>query len=237
MKAATKLESPIDVQYLMHEAYRSVSIKVEKLAFDLQEGGDLEPFKAAFGAWGKHLLYHAVAEDTYMTGPLKNSRPARDNEAEHAALGAQAKEVGAFLRKGDDAALEESLQAILEFEGQQHRELEARLKDVKDLLAEQDGKRAVAARSRRHLYSRIVALRVAEFDHFENEEVLVLPVVRGRMDERQQLEVARRLLIDETAKDPRWIIDVVAQELDPEKQQLLFDLESRWTTSTASNVR
>lgn len=41
----TKLDSPIDVMYLMHEAYHSVSMKVEKIAFDLQNKGDLEPFK------------------------------------------------------------------------------------------------------------------------------------------------------------------------------------------------
>lgn len=182
--------------------------------------------------WGKHLLYHAVTEDTYMTGPLVNSQPARDNEAEHAALGALAKELGALVRKGDDGALEDSLRGILAFEAQQHEELERRLNDVKEILTRQVCKEALTARTRRHLYSRVVALRVAEFDHFENEEAFVLPVVRDRMSEQQQLDVAKRLLTDHQASDRRWIIELVAQELSPSTRRLLADLESRWVCST-----
>lgn len=226
------LGSPIDVQYLMHEAYRSVSVKVEKIALDLQDGGDDGPFRKAFGLWGKHLLYHAVTEDAYMTGPLTNSQPARDNEAEHAALGALATELGAFLRKGDEGGLEESLRAILAFEAQEHEELVRRLNDVKEVLTRQVGKEALTVRTRRHLYSRVVALRVAEFDHFENEEAFVLPVIRDRMSEKQQLDVTKRLLIDDQASDRRWIIELVARELSAGKRRLLADLESRWAVAT-----
>ena len=81
--------------------------------------------------WGKQLLYHAGAEDRYMTGPLKDSHPARGNEAEHAALGRQAKELAGLLRKGDAGGLEESIKtAMLELEEVQHDELVEKLHAV-----------------------------------------------------------------------------------------------------------
>jgi hypothetical protein len=227
MKDIISLDSPIDVQYLMHKAYCDVSMQVEEMAQDIQDGGDPEPFTEAFGLWGKHLLYHAGVEDLHMTGPLKNSQPARDNEAEHAGLARQAKEFVAFLKKGNAAALEASLSGILAFEEHQHQELERRLRDVEEVLTEEMNGDAVLARTRRHLYSRVVALRVAEFDHFENEEAFVFPVIRERLDERQQLEVARRLLFDEDSDDPRWIIDWLADALEPADRQLLTELEHR----------
>ncbi len=227
MKDVTSLDSPIDVQYLMHKVYCAVSMQVEQMAQELQDGGDLGPFNEAFGLWGKHLLYHAQTEDTYMTGPLKDSQPARDNEAEHAGLAGRAKDFIAFLKKGDTAGVEASLSAVLAFEEEQHQELERRMRDVEEVLAEEAGEDALLSRTRRHLYSSVVALRVAEFDHFENEEAFVFPVVRERMDEQQQLDVARHLLFDEDADDPRWIIDLVADGLEPADRQLLSELEYR----------
>ncbi len=71
-------------------------------------------------------------------------------------------------------------------------------------------------------------MRVLEFDHFENEEAFVCSIVRDRMSEREQLAIARRLLIEDGAEDPRWIVDWVAQELAPAERQLLVDLEARF---------
>jgi hypothetical protein len=41
------------------------------------------------------------------------------------------------------------------------------------------------------------------------------------------------LLIDESAEDPRWIIDWVYSELDTEDQALLKDLENRFQGAVA----
>ena len=56
-------------------------------------------------------------------------------------------------------------------------------------------------------------MRILEFDHFENEEAFVVPLVHEQMKGNQELELARRQLIDDTADDPRWVIDWVAKEL------------------------
>jgi hypothetical protein len=53
------------------------------------------------------------------------------------------------------------------------------------------------------------------------------------MSEEEQLEVAKYLLIDEEAQDPRWIIDWVARELSPGERRLLAGLEARFKTLAA----
>jgi|TARA_B100001971_G_C18239302_1_gene569644 hemerythrin superfamily protein len=211
----------------MHEAYREVSLVVEEMARKLQSGGDLKTFKETFGVWGKHLLYHAQVEDEYMTGPIKDSQPARNNEAEHENLGKQARSFTSFLRGGEKAALEDSLSYILGFEEQQHKELEARKQVVEELLEGEIGEGAVSTRTRRHLYSRIVALRVAEFDHFDNEETFVFPVIRELMDEQEQLNVVKHLLFDETSDNSSWIFDWLTGALGQKEQKLLLGLVNR----------
>ncbi len=70
--------------------------------------------------------------------------------------------------------------------------------------------------------------RIPQEDYPETEEALVLPVVRERISDSKQLEVARALLIDEDAEDPRWVIDWVQGHLDGRERELLADLESRF---------
>ena len=86
----------------------------------------------------------------------------------------------------------------------------------------------VRARTQRHLYQQVVALRIAQDDHFEEEEEFVLPIIRQRIAEKQQLEMTERLFIDRDAEDPRWILDWVAQDLTPTEQQVLAALVTRF---------
>ena len=224
----TRLDSPIDVMHLMHKAFRQLSERMELEMFRRQEGGDLSAFTALFEIWAKRILFHATAEDAYMTAPLVDSQPARDNEAEHADLAQQAGSLVAFLEKGDFAGLEANVKAAMAaLEDQQHQELAEKLHDVEEVLKREIGEDRVLARTRRHLYRKVVDLRVLEYDHFENEEAFVLPLVRDRMTEAEQLNVARHLLIDEESDDPRWIIDWVCSELTTGERMLLAGLELR----------
>ncbi|MAE39306.1 MAG: hypothetical protein CL969_06785 [Euryarchaeota archaeon] len=228
MKNGINLESnPIDVQYLMHKAYANVSLVVENMAQERQLGGDLDPFIQAFKLWGKHLYYHATTEDLYMTGPIKDNQAARDNEAEHATLAGAAQDFSVFLQKGEKAALEASLGPILKFEEEQHQELEKQMLQLEELLKAEVGEDAISLLTRRHIYSRVVALRVCEFDHFANEETFVFPVIRKLMDEQQQLAIAKKLLFDEDSDDRRWIIDWLYDALEPADKKLLEGLEKR----------
>lgn len=229
-----KLEHPIDVMPLMHKAFRAVSDRTEALATDASTVEDIAELNEAFGFWVKQILFHATVEDEVMTGPLQDSQPARDNEAEHAELAGKAGELAEFIAKGKAAGLEESVrQALFTLEEEQHKELGERSHEVEDALKEVLGEKKVTARTIRHIHSRLLGVRILELDHFENEEAFVCPLVRDEIDEAGQLYIVRRLLIDDTAEDPRWVIDWVHSELDPAEQALLEDLEARFQGAVA----
>ena len=85
----------------------------------------------------------------------------------------------------------------------------------------------MTARALRHIHNRLMGVRILELDHFENEEAFVCSLVRDEIDEAGQFYIVRRLLMDENAEDPRWVIDWVHSELNPAEQAQLGELEVR----------
>ncbi|MBC8280509.1 MAG: hemerythrin domain-containing protein [Chloroflexi bacterium] len=229
-----RLEDPIDVMPLMHKAFRAVSDRTEEMASKASTLEDIEELNQAFGFWVKQILYHATVEDEVMTGPLKDGQPVRDNETEHADLAGKAGELAEFIAKGPGAGLAESVRdAAFTLEDEQHKELEDRFHEVEAALHQVLGDKKVTARTIRHIHSRVMGVRILELDHFENEEAFVCSLVRDEIDEAGQLYMVRRLLIDDSAEDPRWIIDWVHSELDEADQALLKDLEVRFEGAVA----
>ncbi len=233
-----RLEDPIDVMPFMHKAFRAVSDRTEALAANAKTIEDIAELNEAFGFWVKQILYHATVEDEVLTGPLKNDQPVRepvqDNEDEHADLAGKAGELAEFIAQGNGAGLAESVrEAAFNLEDEQHKELEDRFHEVEDALAQVLGDKKVTARTIRHIHSRVLGVRILELDHFENEEAFVCSLVRDEIDEAGQLYMTRRLLMDDSAEDPRWIIDWVYSELDETDQALLKDLEVRFQGSAA----
>jgi hypothetical protein len=64
----------------------------------------------------------------------------------------------------------------------------------------------VTTRIRRRLFGHVVALRIDQEDHLEEEEELVLPMLRERLTIAQQLEIVRRLLLALETEDPTWVV-------------------------------
>ena len=234
MEDITHLERPIDVQILLHKAFHALSLRVEKLAADSEKGGDLKKFEDQFGYWVKQLLYHATTEDNFMTGPLQQD-VARDNESKHVVLVKNATDIIEFVGKGDSAGLEDSVKAAMfTLDEKQHEDLVESANDIQNILTREMGQDKVITRTRRHLYRKVMDMRILEFDHFENEEVFVIPLIREQMAGNQELELARLLLIDDTADDPRWVIDWVAKELKPSERVLLQELEDSFAGISAA---
>lgn len=114
---------------------------------------------------------------------------------------------------------------------QSHKRLEERMEDVLACLNEEIGRTHVIPRTRRHLYERVVALQVAQNDHLEEEEEFVMPIVREQISQEEQLEIARRLVIDEDAEDRRWVLTWMAQVLLPKDRHLARDLQTRFNAA------
>ena len=228
------LESPIDVMYLMHKAFMIHSERTEALADKAQSGGDIKELAEALDGWLAQLLYHAKIEDEFMTGPLKDTllqdgrTPLRENEKEHEELRQKGGALADYMEQGDHASLRSEVASMaLAMEDRDHAELMGKAEEVEKAIRDAIGEEQVLARTRRHLYQSVMSFRVTEFDHFENEEAFVLPVVKDQMEHSQELECVRKLLFDDESVEPRWIIDFVAGELEGNERELLNELEKQ----------
>lgn len=103
----------------------------------------------------------------------------------------------------------------------EHQQLTSLLLDLLAAVREAATHEAATARTLRHLLGHVVALRVAQDDHLEEEEERVLPIIRQHVSEAQQWEVVQRLLIDQQAAHPEWVCDWLQPHLTPTEASLL----------------
>jgi hypothetical protein len=82
---------------------------------------------------------------------------------------------------------------------------------------------------RRRLFGKVVALRIDQDDHLEEEEEFVLPIIRQQMSQAQQLEMVAHLLLDSNAPDAEWgwVLDWLVQDLTDVERQSLATLTVR----------
>lgn len=225
----TNLDQPIDVMFLIHKALSAEAARLEEMVRTFELGGSVQPVNLAFDAWAMQLVFHAEQEDRYMTGPMPDFPPARDNEAEHTDLAGIIGGLSECLVAADSPGLSERVEsAILALHEEQHTELLTRLEDVMAVLNDEIGRGQVIARTQRHLYQRIVALRVAQDDHFECEEEFVLPEVRQRFTVDQQVEMVQHLLVDADSDDSDWVLNWLNENLNAEERALLAELTAKF---------
>ena len=121
-----------------------------------------------------------------------------------------------------------------------------RLEDLQTYLHEELGRMIVIPRTQRQLRSKVIALGIVQDDLFEAEEACVLPVIRQHISAARQLELIRRLLVDEEAEEPGDMLEWVAQDCTTTEQQWLADLctghasRPRWSSlrcGSASSMR
>ena len=98
--------------------------------------------------------------------------------------------------------------------------------DVMTVLEEDIGATSVIPRTKQHLYGQVIALRVAQEDHLETGEAMVIPLIRGNLSVKCQLEAVGALLIDHESDDQSWVIDWISQYFTLKENGLLRDLAS-----------
>jgi len=201
----TTLEQPIDAMYLIHKALRGEADRTVELARSLEDGNSLQPFKLAFTAWATAIMYHAEKEvGTEMT-----------------------KSVDATRKAAADDPVERVKWALLAKEDEEYTALLEGVMDVMAVLEEDIGATSVISRTQQHLYGQAIALRVAQEDHLETEEAMVIALLRENLSPACQLEVVGALLVDQDADDPHWVIEWISQDLTPKENELLLELESQ----------
>ena len=200
----TTLEQLIDAMYLIHKALRGEADRTVELARSLETGGSLQAFKLAFTAWATATVYHADEEvGTEMSKFV--------DESSKAAV---------------DCPVERVKWALLEKEDSEYARLLEGVMDVMTVLEEDIGATSVIPRTKQHLYGQVIALRVAQEDHLETEEAMVIPLIRGNLSVECQLEAVGALLIDHESDDQSWVIDWISQDITPKENGLLRDLVS-----------
>jgi hypothetical protein len=203
----TTLEQPIDAMYLIHKALRGEADRTVEQARCLEDGDSLQSFKLAFTAWATAIIYHAEKEvGTAMSKSADESRRAASHDL-----------------------VERAKWALLEKEDAEYVRLLEGAQEVMTVLEEDIGATSIISRTKQHLYGQVIALRVAQEDHLETEEAMVLPLIRENFSPERQLEIVGLLLIDPDADDRRWVIDWISKYLTPKENKLLLALESRIT--------
>ena len=201
----TTLEQPIDAMYLIHKALRGEADRTVELAKHLETGCSLQAFKLAFTAWATAIMYHAEKEvGTAMTKSIDATRCSAAHDP-----------------------VERVKWALLEKEDEEYARLLDGVLEVMTVLEEDIGATSVISRTQQHLYGQVIALRVAQEDHLETEEAMVIPLLRENLSPDCQLKVVGALLIDEEADDRHWVIEWISQDLTPKENELLLELESR----------
>lgn len=109
-----------------------------------------------------------------------------------------------------------------------HKELLEGLEDLQACLHEELGRTIVIPRTQRQLFGKVMALLIVQADLLEEEEEIVLPVIRQQIREDQQLEMARRLLFDLDAEEPHWMLDWIAQHLSNVERRALAEFATRF---------
>jgi hypothetical protein len=116
-----------------------------------------------------------------------------------------------------------------------HARLVQRVEEIQAYL-QAIGHQPITARTRRRLFGKVVALRIDQDDHLEEEEEFILPIIRESISPEEQLKMVAHLLLDLRAPDAKsdWVLDWLMQDLtDVERQSLaklmaqLHQVESR----------
>ncbi len=224
------LACPIDVMLLIHKALSAEAAKVQSMAESLEPGAPLQPLRLAFNEWAAQLMYHAEVEDRLMTGPMDDFPPARTTESEHQVLGRLESELNAYIDSRSIESLETPVRdAIKALHEAQHVVLMEKLEEVLGVLNDEVRKTRLVARTKRHIFGKIVELRIAQDDHFESEEAFILPEVRVRMSNEQQARIAHSLLLDEESDTPDWVMHFIGGAVSPSEAKLLEAFTERLT--------
>jgi hypothetical protein len=115
-----------------------------------------------------------------------------------------------------------------------HALLERRIIEIQAYLQEV-GHQPVTVRMRRRLFGQVVALRIEQDDHFEEEEASILPIIREHFSREQQIEMVVHLLFDPHATDEQsgWVLDWLRQDLTDVERQSLDHLTASFNTASS----
>lgn len=203
------LPTPLQAANLIHEALRKAAGEVKGIAGQLEIGNSLQGFKLAFDSWAMALVFHLTQEEAYMDSCLATVLSTSGGKGE---LDSDrvSKVILALSRVGRSEQIE-------------------MIEEVFRILYHEIGSTSLITRTIQHLYRQVVAMGIAQENHLEVKEVMVLPILCQGMRDYQQLVLIKNLLIDDQSDNQRWIVEWVLERSDSEGKAILAELEGRFT--------
>ena len=197
---------PIEVCKLINKALDAHAANAEGLVNDMEAGGTIQAFKLAFNNWASVLMFYLDQQENLLLPSLMHM--SSQNE-----------------QKGTPLSLRD---VILSNETHWHLNLMNMIEEVFVVLNEDIGSTTVIPRTRQHLLEKTVQLGIAQKDHLEYEQFLLMPIVLEFIDQDTQMEVVKGLLIDDLADEPRWVIEWLSIELSEEENNQIAKIEKQF---------
>ncbi len=197
---------PIEVCKLINKALNAHAANAEGLVNDMEAGGTIQAFKLAFNNWASVLMFYLDQQENLLLPSLMHM--SSQNE-----------------QKGTPLSLRD---VILSNETHWHLNLMNMIEEVFVVLNEDIGSTTVIPRTRQHLLEKTVQLGIAQKDHLEYEQFLLMPIVLEFIDQDTQMEVVKGLLIDDLADEPRWVIEWLSIELSEEENNQIAKIEKQF---------
>jgi len=197
---------PIEVCKLINKALNAHAANAEGLVNDMEAGGTIQAFKLAFNNWASVLMFYLDQQENLLLPSLMHM--SSQNE-----------------QKGTPLSLRD---VILSNETHWHLNLMNMIEEVFVVLNEDIGSTTVIPRTRQHLLEKTVQLGIAQKDHLEYEQFLLMPIVLEFIDQDTQMEVVKGLLIDDLADEPRWVIEWLSIELSEEENNQIAKMEKQF---------
>ena len=198
--------NPIEGAGFLHEALRTAANQVKQISDQLGTVHSLQGFTLAFTSWVTVLIFNITQQENHIEPSLRDALSGENSNL--------AQKNGSIILALSKVGRQEQMLVI---------------EDVFSVLYGEIGDTSLITRTTQHLQRQILAMEMAQTNHLETQDLLIIPILANRMNRLDQLSLLKNLLIDEQSDDRRWIVGWISEHLDPVSKSALSGLESQFT--------
>ena len=196
--------NPIEAAGFLHEALRRAANQVKQISNQLGTVHSLQGLTLAFTNWVTVLIFNMAQQENYIEPSLRDA-----------------------LSKEDSNKEQKNSSIILALSRVGRQEQMSKIEDVFSILYSEIGDTSLITRTTQHLQRQILAMEIAQTNHLETQDLLIIPILANRMDSVDQLSLLKNILIDEQSDDRRWIVDWISEHSNPSSKSALAEIESQ----------
>ena len=196
--------NPIEAAGFLHEALRIAANQVKQISDQLGTVHSLQGLTLAFTNWVTVLIFNMAQQENYIEPSLRDA-----------------------LSKEDSNKEQKNSSIILALSRVGRQEQMSKIEDVFSILYSEIGDTSLITRTTQHLQRQILDMEIAQTNHLETQDLLIIPILANRMDSVDQLSLLKNILIDEQSDDRRWIVDWISEHSNPSSKSALAEIESQ----------